>query len=80
MAYPDYPIPEQPSTASSYVAGTVIHDYLKTFAEDFQVREHIRFRHHVIRVRPIEDLSHRWEVRLTIEIVDVLVQKIWFLI
>lgn len=57
MGYPDYPIPEQ---ESSYVAGTDIHNYLKTFADDFKVREHIRFRHHVIRVRPIE--STRWEV------------------
>lgn len=56
MGYPDFPIPEQ---ERSYIPSGDILAFLKLYSKEFNVDEVIRFRHQVIRVRPIDE---RWEI------------------
>lgn len=57
MGYPDFPIPEQ---ERSYLCHEEILSFLDQYANHFDLKEHIKFLHCVIRVRPIGD--DRWEV------------------
>lgn len=57
MGYPDFPIPAQDS---SYISAADMLEFLNLYAKHFNLHEHIRFQHHVIRVRPFEE--SKWEV------------------
>lgn len=56
MGYPDFPIPGEDK---SYIPSGDILAFLKSYSKEFQVDDVIKFRHQVVRVRPIED---RWEI------------------
>lgn len=56
MGYPDFPIPEQDK---SYIPSGDMLAFLKLYAKEFHVNEVIKFRHEVIRVRPIDE---QWEI------------------
>ncbi|XP_065353054.1 senecionine N-oxygenase [Cloeon dipterum] len=58
MGYPDYPIPEQ---EKSYLYAREILQFLNDYADHFDVRKLIKFRHHVEKVRPVPG-EKTWEV------------------
>lgn len=57
MGFPDFPIPAQ---QKSYIPSEDILAFLNLYADQFKVRERIKFLHHVVRVRPLLDDS--WEI------------------
>ena len=57
MGYPDFDYPEQ---QKSYLPAEEVLDFFNSYADKFNVRECIKFEHHVLRVRPMIDDS--WEV------------------
>lgn len=58
MGFPDLPIPD--TRPESYIPAKDILDYLNNYANEFSLKEHIKFQHYVVRVRPFEDT--KWEV------------------
>lgn len=56
MGYPDFPIPDH---GKSYIPSGDMLAFLKLYAKEFNVDEVIKFRHQVIRVRPIDE---KWEI------------------
>lgn len=56
MCFPDFPFPPQ---QKSYLPAADVLDYLNSYTDKFGVREKIKFNHHVVRTRPVNDL---WEV------------------
>ncbi|XP_037047361.1 senecionine N-oxygenase [Bradysia coprophila] len=57
MGYPDFPIPKQDK---SYISAEEMLAFLDLYAEEFRLKEHIKFEHYVVRVRPIGETQ--WEV------------------
>lgn len=57
MGYPDVPFD---SDKESYIASDKVLNYYKSYADQFNLHQFIKFEHHVIRVRPIAE--DRWEV------------------
>lgn len=57
MTYPSVPFPEK---EQSYVSSEEVRCYYQMYAEKFNLFRHIKFNHHVIRVRPL--LDDKWEV------------------
>ena len=57
MGYPDFAIPSQ---ERSYIPSDDILAFLNLYADKFNVREHIKFEHHVVRVTP--KLDDSWEI------------------
>lgn len=57
MGYPDFPFPEQ---EKSFIAAKDVLDFLKLYADTFNLRNYIKSEHLVIRVRPL--LDDGWEV------------------
>lgn len=71
MGFTDYPMPQSPR---SYITSNEVLSYLISFAEHFKLNELIRFRHQVIRVRPID--VTKWEVNFLISsIIDISIMK-----
>lgn len=58
MGFDDFPIPS--SIQRSYIRSEDMLAYLGSYANHFNILELIKFRHYVIRVRPIQDT--KWEV------------------
>lgn len=58
MLFPDLPFPPQ---EKSFVSANDVNNYLKLYADTFNLRGHIKFQHHVLRLRPVPDTS-TWEV------------------
>lgn len=56
MGFPDYPFPEQ---NSSYIPAEDVLQFIRDYAENFKVTDHIKFRHYVVRARPYDG---KWEV------------------
>lgn len=56
MCFPDFPFPSQ---EKSFLPASDVLDYLNSYVDTFGVREKIKFHHHVVRVRPINNV---WEV------------------
>lgn len=56
MCYPNEPFPENDL---SFVSSEVILAYYEAFADKYNLRDKIKFEHHVLRVRPLDDT---WEV------------------
>lgn len=57
MCYPNEPFPENDK---SFVSSEVILSYYESFADKYNLRDHVKFEVQVLRVRPIADGS--WEV------------------
>lgn len=57
MGYPDFPIPTQ---EKSYISSEDMLKFLNLYADEFKVRDRIKFEHHVVRVRPL--LDDKWEL------------------
>jgi dimethylaniline monooxygenase (N-oxide forming) len=57
MGYPDFPIPPQDK---SYIPAEDFLAFLNSYADEFQVRDKIRFEQRVVNCRPLRDDS--WEV------------------
>lgn len=57
MCYPNEPFPEN---ETSFVSSDVILSYYESYADKHNLRDYIRFGHHVVRVRPLANDS--WEV------------------
>lgn len=57
MLFPDFPFPHQ---EKSFIPASDVLNYLKQYAENFNVYDKIKFRHAVVRVRPLIDDT--WEV------------------
>lgn len=60
MGFPDYEFtgPEQ-----SYVSSSEVLDFIKTFAQKFHVLDQVKFRHEIVRIRPIDRATTlKWEV------------------
>ncbi|RZF40843.1 hypothetical protein LSTR_LSTR003353 [Laodelphax striatellus] len=49
MGFPDYQIPEQ---ERSYISSQDILRFINDYADNFDVRKHVKFNHHVTNVRP----------------------------
>lgn len=58
MGFPDFPIPTQ---EKSYISAEDMLKFLHLYADEFRVKEQIKFQHYVIRVRPKGETQ--WEVR-----------------
>lgn len=58
MSFPDFPFPPQ---EKSFLPATDVDEYLNLYAGSFKLKDHIRFEHHVIRVRPMAD-GKAWEL------------------
>lgn len=57
MGYPDFPIPKQ---EKSYIPSKDMLSFLNLYADQNGIRKSIKFEHHVIRVRPLNDDT--WEI------------------
>lgn len=57
MDFPDYPFPKY---INSYPTHEVVLDYLNSYADRYNLKNHIKLSHSVIRVQPIE--NEKWEV------------------
>lgn len=57
MEFPDHPYP---NGTISYPSQSTVLNYLQSYADRFNMKEHIKFSHLVIRVIPIE--NDKWEV------------------
>lgn len=57
MEYPDFPFPFEDR---SFVSSEKMLKYFNLYADKFCLRDHIKFEHEVIRVRPLMD--EKWEV------------------
>lgn len=57
MAYPNFPFPPY---EDSYITAERVLDYYRSYACEYDLMKYIRFRHHVLRVRPLHD--DKWEV------------------
>src|ERR1700720_2785359 len=58
--YPDFPIPDHFPT---YLSHTQALEYLRSYAREFKVYDHIEFGRSVDKVQPVGD-GKQWEVRL----------------
>lgn len=58
FSFSDFPIPKQ---NKSYIPQKDMLSFLELYAQNFNVYEHIKFEHYVIRVRPYGD-EDQWEV------------------
>nr|XP_019537917.2 senecionine N-oxygenase-like [Aedes albopictus] len=58
MGFPDFPIPEQ---KESYIPAEDILNFLKSYANRFDVTQHVRLEHHVVLV-DIADTPKKWKV------------------
>lgn len=56
MSYAGHPFPEQ---EKSFVSSEEVLKYYQSFAEKFGLKKYIKFKHQVVRVRPVGD---EWEV------------------
>lgn len=56
MGFPDFPFPEQDK---SYVPSEDVLQFIRDYAENFKVTEHIKFHHYVVRARFYDG---KWEV------------------
>lgn len=56
MGFPDFTFPEQ---NQSYIPAQDVLQFIRDYAENFKVNEHIKFRHYVVRARPYDG---KWEV------------------
>ncbi|CRK95738.1 CLUMA_CG009195, isoform A [Clunio marinus] len=57
MCYPNEKFPEN---EQSFVTSEVVLDYYEHYADKYNLRDNIKFEHHVLSVRPIKDET--WEV------------------
>lgn len=57
MGYPDKPYAEQ---KVSFVTAVEVNKYFQSYADEFNLRKFIKFEHHVLRVRPLQ--NETWEV------------------
>ncbi|XP_031621424.1 flavin-containing monooxygenase FMO GS-OX5-like [Contarinia nasturtii] len=57
MGFRDFPMP---SSSSSYISSNEVLSYLISYAEHFKLNELIKFKHHVIQVRPFE--TTKWKI------------------
>lgn len=57
MGFPDFPISSQ---TKSYLTQAEILMFLKEYANEFNLRDHIKFNHHVVDVVPCD--NNRWRV------------------
>lgn len=57
MGYPDYLYPSE--IKESFITSHQVLDFLRSYADHFELRPHIKLQHEVIRVRPRVD---DWEV------------------
>lgn len=62
MGYPDFPIPSREN--NSYVAASEIIQFLNLYAKTFNLLEHIKFKHYVVRIRPLVNVEQAvcWEL------------------
>ncbi|KAL5288529.1 hypothetical protein ACFFRR_009011 [Megaselia abdita] len=56
MGFPDFPFPEQ---NDSYLPAEQVLQFVKDYADNFKVNEHIKFHHYVVRARPYDG---KWEI------------------
>lgn len=57
MSFPGFPFPSQ---ERSFVPATDVNEYLNLFADNFKLRQFVKFEHQAIRIRPL--LNGTWEV------------------
>lgn len=57
MGYPDYPYPTE--IEDSFITSQQVLEFLRSYADHFNLRPHIKLQHEVIRVRP---RLNDWEV------------------
>lgn len=57
MGYPDYPYPTD--IEESFITSQQVLEFLRSYADHFKLRPHIKLQHEVIRVRP---RLNDWEV------------------
>ncbi|CAG9799331.1 unnamed protein product [Chironomus riparius] len=57
MCYPNEPFPKQ---HESFVSSAVVLNYYIRYAQKFNLESHIKFEHHVFRIRPLS--NDKWEV------------------
>lgn len=57
MGFPDFQYPEN---EKSYLPADQVLEFIESYADNFKLQDIIKFRHHVIRVLPLDD--NQWEV------------------
>lgn len=62
MGFPDFPYPD--SFPQSFVSAEDVLNFLNLYADNFQLKSHIKFQHEVIRVRP--RCNKEWEASICI--------------
>jgi len=58
MGFPDY---DFTGPQHSYVSASEVVDFIKVYAEKFQVEKHFKFRHEIVRIRP-RGTPEKWEI------------------
>ncbi|KZC12907.1 PREDICTED: senecionine N-oxygenase-like [Dufourea novaeangliae] len=61
MGYPDYPVPDSPE---SYLTRTQMLNFLKSYCDHFNLRQHIRFLHNVELVEPTNNGDRKWSIKV----------------
>lgn len=56
MAFPEFPYP---ANEKSFLTSSEVLEYLRNYAVTFDLTKHIKFEHHVMRVRPL--MNEKWE-------------------
>lgn len=62
MGYPDFSYPDK--FKMSFVTAAEVLEYLNLYADNFKLRNFIKFKHEVIRVKP--RLNKKWEASIFI--------------
>lgn len=58
MGFPDY---DFTGPKNSYVSAPEVLDFIQNYAQKFKVVERIKFRHEIVRIRPV-GMTSRWEI------------------
>lgn len=59
MCYPEIPFREQ---KESFVPSEEVLHYYEWYADEFDLKKHVKFEHYVLRVRPLNNDKDKWEV------------------
>lgn len=71
MGFPDY---DFTGPQHSYVYSNEVLDFIRVYAQKFQVDRHIRLRHEIVRIQPRE-MTSKWEVKIEIIFFFVFLNK-----
>lgn len=68
MGFPEYPFQNK---GKSFVLHEEVLEFFESYASEFKLNDVIKFNHHVVRVRPVNE--SKWEVRQSFSLIFCLV-------